>query len=201
MEPDKCRCAQGSILGPLLFLIYINDIVDAINSNIRLFADDTSLYIVVDDPIEAGELLQADIDTITNWSIKWLVTFNPAKTESLLISRKNNKPQHPQLHMFDQPITEVDSHKHLGIFLTDVCTWHNQIAYIKDKAWTRINIMRSLKFKLSRKTLQTIYIAFIRPVLEYGNIIWDNCLLSEKYELDKIQDEAARIVTGATKLV
>ncbi len=125
---------QGSILGPLLFLIYINDIVDAINSNIRLFADDTSLYIVVDDPIEAGELLQADIDTITNWSIKWLVTFNPAKTESLLISRKINKPQHPQLHMFDQPIIEVDSHKHLGIFLTDVCTWHNKIAYTKDKA-------------------------------------------------------------------
>ncbi len=70
---------QGSILGPLLFLIYTNDMVNDIQSNIRLFADDTSLYIVVEDPHEAGQLLQSDIDRITDWSSKWLVKFNPAK--------------------------------------------------------------------------------------------------------------------------
>ncbi len=61
--------------------------------------------------------------------------------------------------------------------------------------------MRRLKFTLSRTTLQTIYMTFIRPVLEYGDVIWDNCTQNDKYELDKIQHEAARIVTGATKLV
>ena len=62
--------------------------------------------------------------------------------------------------------------------------------------------MRRLKFKLDRKSLEQIYlIIFIRPLLEYGDIIWDNCLQSEKQELEKIQIEAARIATGATKLV
>ncbi len=103
--------------------------------------------------------------------------------------------------MFNQPISQVDSHKHLGIHLTDTCTWKNHIDYIKEKAWLRINIMRRLKFTLSRTTLQTIYMTFIRPVLEYGDVIWDNCTQNDKYELDKIQHEAARIVTGATKLV
>ena len=61
--------------------------------------------------------------------------------------------------------------------------------------------MRKLKFKLDRKSLETIYLTFIRPLLEYGDVIWDNCTQYEKDELDKIQNEAARIVTGTTKLV
>ena len=61
--------------------------------------------------------------------------------------------------------------------------------------------MRKLKYKLDRKSLETIYIAFIRPLLEYGDSIWDNCTQADKYELDEIQNEAARIATGATKLV
>ena len=61
--------------------------------------------------------------------------------------------------------------------------------------------MRKLKFKLDRKSLETIYTTFIRPSLEYGDNIWDNCTQVEKYELDKLQNEAARIATGATKLV
>ena len=97
---------------------------------------------------------------------------------------------------------EVKSHTHLGIYLSNDCSWHQYINYIKEKAWLRINIMRKLKFKLDRKSLETIYIAFIRPLLEYGDSIWDNCTQAEKNnELEKIQNEAARIATGATKLV
>ena len=61
--------------------------------------------------------------------------------------------------------------------------------------------MRELKYKLDRKSLETIYTVFIRPLLEYGDVIWNNCTEYEKNELDKIQNEAARIATGATKLV
>ena len=61
--------------------------------------------------------------------------------------------------------------------------------------------MRKLKFKLDRKSLETIYLTFIRPLLEYGDVLWDNCTQYEKDELDKIQNEAARIATSATKLI
>ena len=103
--------------------------------------------------------------------------------------------------MNQQQISEVNSYKHFGhIFLND-CTWHEHQDYIKTKAWQRVNIMRKLKFTLDRKSLQTIYISFIRPLLEYADVVWDNCTQYEANELEQIQNEAARIVTGATKLV
>ena len=72
-------------------------------------------------------------------------------------------------------ITEINLHKRLGIFFSNGCSWHDHINYTVVKARGRINIMRTLKFKLDGKTLETIFIAFIRPLLEYGDIIWDNC--------------------------
>ena len=94
----KAGVPQGSILGPL-FLIFINDIVTEIGSSIRLFADDTSPFIIVDNPDVAAEILNADLEKIAKWVESWLVKFNPLKTESLLISRKINKPVHPSLIM------------------------------------------------------------------------------------------------------
>ena len=192
---------QGSILGPLLFLLYINDIVQEIESDIKLFADDTSLSMIVDHPITACRTLTSDIDKIQQWANKWLVTFNPSKTESMIITRKTNKPYHPPLNMYNEQISEVTCHKHLGIFLSNDCSWHNHIEYTKTKAWLKINIMRKLKFVIDRNSLEIIYFTFIRPLLEYADVIWDNCSLNDKYELDKIQNEAGRIVTGATKLI
>ena len=99
---------QGSILGPLLFLLYINDIEHDIGSNIRLFADDTGLFIIVDDPVTAAGCINTDLVRISKWASTWLVTFNPAKTETLLISRKLNRPVHPPLFMENHQISEVD---------------------------------------------------------------------------------------------
>ena len=103
--------------------------------------------------------------------------------------------------MDETQINEVTSHKHLGVIFSNDCSWHNHIEHIKTKAWNRINVMRKLKFKLDRRSLQTIYFSFIRPVLEYADVVWNNCAQYESNELEKIQNEAARIVTGATKLV
>ena len=101
---------QGSILGPLLFLLYINDIVQDIGSNIRLFADDTSLSLIVENPDTAAATLNSDLEKIIQWAKTWLVKFNPVKTESLLISRKLIKPVHPPLFMLNQQIKEVENH-------------------------------------------------------------------------------------------
>jgi hypothetical protein len=192
---------QGSILGPLLFLVYINDIVSDIGSDINLFADDTSLYLVVNCPRDAANKLQLDINKISDWADKWLVTFNPAKSESLVISRKLYKHPHPPVAMSGSNISPVNSHKHLGLFFSSNGSWHQHIEYIKEKAWTRINILRRLKMKIDRKSLEIIYVSFIRPILEYADVTWDNCTKYEKDDLDLIQNEAARLVTGCTKLV
>ena len=105
----------------------------------------------------------------------WLVKLNPAKSEAIVFSRKTNQPYHPPLKMNDQPIKEVTSHKHLGIFFSNGGTWHEHIDYITSKALTRINIMRKLKFILDRQLLEIIYASFVIPVLEYADVVWDNC--------------------------
>jgi hypothetical protein len=79
-------------LGPLLFIVFIDDILTDINSTITLFADDTSLYLIVDDPQETAQTLNDDLVKLHAWSKKWLVNFNPQKTETMTISRKLNKP-------------------------------------------------------------------------------------------------------------
>ncbi|MCG8046087.1 MAG: reverse transcriptase family protein, partial [Candidatus Thiodiazotropha taylori] len=89
---------QGSILGPLLFLIYINDIVNELSASVRLFADDTSLYIVVENPNIAAIILNNDLDHIDAWAMQWLVDFNAAKTISQALSLKRNPPQYPTLY-------------------------------------------------------------------------------------------------------
>ena len=192
---------QGSILGPLLFLVYINDIVQEINSTIRLFADDTSLYIIVESPEEAANTLNQDLNRISAWAEKWLVSFNPQKTDSMILSRKTNKPIHPNILMNNQIIAEVNHHKHLGLIFETNGSWHEHIKLITAKAWQRVHVMRKLKSRLDRKALEIIYIAFIRPILEYADIVWCNLTKYEENELEKIQLEAARIVTGTTKLI
>ena len=197
----KARVPQGSVLGPLLFLVFINDKVSDINSNIRVFADDTTIYVIVENPLTASVVLNSDMQKIDASADKWLVKFNPLKSESFTVSRKLNRLYHPPIYMGNQQIAEVTSHKHLGIIFSHDCSWLSHIDYIKEKALQSINIMRRLKFILDRKSLETVYLSFIRPILEYGDTIWDNCTQYEKQELDKIQNEAARIVTGATILV
>ena len=135
---------QGSILGPLLFLLYTNDIVNDIGTNIRLFAADTSLYIIVENPAAAALCLYNDLGKTSRWASLWLMTFKFVKNETMLLTRKCNKLFHPPLFMQNYKVTEVEAHKHLSIDFASDCTWHQHIDYIKQKAWQRINIMREI---------------------------------------------------------
>ena len=103
--------------------------------------------------------------------------------------------------MYNETLTNFESNKHLRITFESSGSWHKHIQLITSKAWQWIRIMRKLKFHLDRKSLDIIYTSFIRPILEYADVVWCNLTKYQEDELEKIQIEAARIVTGATKLV
>ena len=157
------------------FFIFINDIVENINSSIRLFADDTSLYIIVENPQTAAITMNLDLGTISQWALDWLVDFNARKTLSLLISLKQNPVLHPQLLMNDTVISESTSHKHLGVTFSNTCSWTEHIAKTIESAWLRLNLLHS-------------------------DSVWDNCSTECKNQLESIHNEAGRTVSGATKL-
>ena len=102
-------------MGPFLFLIYINDITDDLEYCPFLFADDTALLKVVDNPISSAELLNNDLNKISEWSDRWLVAMNPSKTTSMTFSNKKEKESHPVLSMKNCLIDEVVLHIHLGL--------------------------------------------------------------------------------------
>ena len=124
--------------------------------------------------------------------------FNPGKSESILLSRKHNIPYHPPVLLNQTQIAEVNSHKHLGIIFSNDCSWHEHLELVKTQSMETNQY--NAQTQLDRKSLQTIYFSFISPLLEYADVVWNNCTQYESNEFDKIQDEAAKIVTGATKL-
>ena len=106
---------------------------------------------------------------------------------------------HTVANMNNVEVKRVEEHEHLGLTLNKTCTWKKHLLDITSKAWKIIHILQALKFKLNRKTLEIIYLTFIRPMLEYADVVWDNCYNYEVEILEKIQVEAGRIVTGAIK--
>jgi hypothetical protein len=197
----KAGVPQGSVLGPLLFLIFINDLTYiASKCKIRLFADDTCLFIEVDNPTEAANNLNQELALIEQWAKKWLVTFSPPKTKEMVITKKTAKRNHPPLILNNQEIETVTSHKHLGITLQSDLSWGEHVNQITTKANRLLNYLTPLKMKLDRKTLETAYFSFIRPILEYGDVIWD-INKENDHTLDPIEKtnlNAARLVSGAT---
>ena len=130
----------------------------------------------------------------------WLVLFNAIKTEVLLASKKRIKLYHPPLFMGDTQIKEVLKHKHLGLMISSDFSWNSHTKIIQEKAFKRLGALRRHKFDLDRRSLSKLYTTFVRPMLEYSDIIWDNCNLETRRNLENVQLDAARILTGATKL-
>lgn len=95
----------------------------------------------------------------------------------------------------------MSHHKHLGLHFSDNGQWSYLVNIVVAKASSRLHILRRLKFLLDRKSLEKLYFSFVRPVIEYADVVWDNISNDLADKLEKINIEAARIVSGATKLV
>ena len=111
---------QGSILGPLFFLIYINDLATDLKSNVKLFADDTSLFSIVSDPLETANILNKDLDKIRGWAEQWKMAFNPDPTkqaQEVVFSKKPQQSFHPNLYFNKFGVEKVQTQKHFGFKL------------------------------------------------------------------------------------
>ena len=109
---------QGSILGPLFFLVYINDLTENLKCNVKLFADDTSLFTVVQDSNTAANDMNHDLELVREWAHDWRMSFNPDPTKQaveLIFSKKKSVIDHPVILFNNMPVMKVDEHKHLGI--------------------------------------------------------------------------------------
>ena len=128
---------QGSVLGPLLFLVYINDLEKNILSNIKFFGDDTMLYSVVHDPTKSASDLNHDLEIINKWAHQWKMSFNPdpnKQATEMLFSCKKKPVDHPQLFFNGSPVTRVNEHKHLGLILTPTLSFEKHIIEKEKKA-------------------------------------------------------------------
>ena len=128
---------QGSILGPLFFLVYINDLAVGLKCNVKLFADDTSLFTVVEDSNTAANDMNHDLNSISQWAHAWRMSFNPdpqKQAVELTFSRKKIEIDHPVIHFNDIPVKKVDEHKHLGITLDSKLSFFSshKISYFKN---------------------------------------------------------------------
>ena len=138
--PVQSGVPQGSVLGPTLFLIYINDIASGIKSNIRLFADDSILYREIRGP-EDHQTLQQDLQAVFSWADSWQMAFNASKCQHLTITRK--KQQSVFNYSVDkQVIPKVTSHKYLGVTISSDMTFKEHIANIRSKAVSTLGVIR-----------------------------------------------------------
>ena len=193
---------QGSVLGPLLFLIYINDLTDDISSNIKLFADDSSLFIRVHDVDTAQRSLTSDLEKITRWANQWKMKFNPDITKQaieVIFSWKKNKPVHPPLQFNGIPVARKQNTKHLGIILDERLTFRPHILESIEKAKKGISIMKFLSKYVNREVLNLTYKMYVRPHFDYGDVIYHNQSKDSMDLLDKLQYQSALIVTGCWK--
>ena len=202
---------QGSVLGPLLFLVYINDLESNILSNVKFFADDTMLYSVVHDPNKSASDLNHDLEIISQWAHQWKMAFNPdpnKQANEILFSCKKKAVNHPQLIFNGSPVLRVNEHKHLGLILTPTLNFAKHIAEKVKKAKKNIGILKHLNKFLPIKTLIHMYKALVRSHLDYCDIIYHipptshdpplGVSLHDHMEtIEKTQYQAALAVTGA----
>ena len=183
---------QGSVLGPVLFLLYINDITNQIQSNIRLFADDSIVYREIRSPAD-HQILQTDIQMLTDWSKKWQINFNTSKCHLLTITHKP-KPSEFTYTISNQPISRVNSHPYLGVTIDAKLSWSKHIQGTASKSAKTLGLLKRTLYPAKPKVREAAYNMLVRPKLEYGSIAWSPHTQNNIDTLEKIHRSAARFV-------
>ena len=194
----------------MLFLVYINDLAADVECNIKLFADDTSLFTVVEDSNTAASDINHDLELIRQWAYDWRMTFNPdpqKQAVELIFPTKIIEINHPEIRFNSIPVMKVDKHKHLGIILDSKLSFSVHIKAAISKEGKGVGLLKYLSKYLPRHTLSELFKLYVQPHLEYRDVIFHtpakvcefsgNTILPSLMEkLESVQYSAALAVMG-----
>ena len=192
-------CPQGSVLGPLLALIYLDGLSKRTKNDILFFADDTSLYAPhTTTDLHTAELsLQQDLDAIHQYGREWAITFNTTKTIQQTFSHKREH-QSPKLTFGGELVPLHDNHKHLGMTFSKDLRFHQHINETCKKVNKSLSPLYPIAQYLPRPILDQIYKTYVRPYFDYCDTIYDTHItIQDATRLDTLQNRAARLTTGA----
>ena len=188
---------QGSILGPLLFIIFINDLSSVFNScKVHLYADDTVIYYSHKDPHTVQTILNKELVILDGWMSKNRLRVNYDKTVSMLIGNRHMLKTYNRLDLSikGHKINQVTSLKYLGLYIDAELKWDVHVNYLCEKVGRMISFLRRLRHFINRTYLKLIYRSVILPHLDYADVIWESSCEKHINQLQKLQNRAGRII-------
>ena len=186
---------QGSILGPLLFLIYINDLPNASNFFIRLFADDTFLCAQNENIIKLENEVNSELQKVYNWLVSNKLTLNVSKSKFMIVSRKRQCSMTIKIN--DENLEKCDSYKYLGVYIDKDLCWRPHVNYLCKKISKVCGAISELRHCVGIDTLKTIYYALVNSYIRYGILIWGCASSAVLQPLSILNNRVLRIMTFA----
>ncbi len=182
---------QGSILGPVLFTIFINDLPDCIETTCKIFADDTKIYDISSNCTN----IQNDLYKLQEWSDLWNLYFNVSKCKVMYIGKNNPETKYNmKLDTANTQIISCNAEKDLGVTFDKNLNFDQHINNIVNKANQVLGVIKRTFTYLDRDVFIKLYKALVRPHLEYGNVIWNPYLKRQTKAIEKVQRRATKLV-------